>query len=48
MDKVIWKLTEKWFYFLGNILEWVRVAFLPDCPVVLSILKHIGIGALLN
>ena len=26
----------------------VRVVFLPDCPLVLSLLKHRGIGAFLN
>ena len=56
MDKVIWKLigklkkklTGKWSYFLGNVLVRVRVAFLPDCPLVLSLLKYKGIGAFLN
>ena len=40
MDKVIWKLPEKLSYFLGNILVGVRVAFLPDCPLSLSLLKQ--------
>ena len=26
----------------------VRVVFLPNCPLVLSLLKHRGIGAFLN
>jgi len=26
----------------------VRVAFLPDCPLVLSLLKHKGVGVFLN
>ena len=26
----------------------VRVAFLPECPLILSLLKHRGVGAFLN
>ena len=48
MDKVIWKLTGEWFYFLGNVLVEVRVAFLPDYPLVLSLLKYRGVGVFLN
>ena len=48
MDKVIWKLTGEQFYFLGNILVRVRVAFLPDYPLVFSQFKHRGVGAFLN
>ena len=48
MDNVIWKLIEKWSYFLGNVLVRVRVAFLSDCTLVLSILKYKGIGSFLN
>ena len=48
MDKAIWKITEEWSYFLGNILVGVRVAFLSECPLVLSLLKHRGVGAFLN
>ena len=48
MDKAIWKITEEWSYFLGNVLVGVRVAFLPECPLVLSLLKHRGVGAFLN
>ena len=33
---------------LGNVLVGVRVAFLPECPLVLSLLKHRGVGAFLN
>ena len=47
MDKVIWKLTGEWPYFLGNVLG-VRVVFLPECPLVLSLLKHRGVGTFLN
>ena len=48
MDKAIWKLTGEWSYFLGNVLVGVRVAFLPDYPLVLSLLKHRGIETFLN
>ena len=34
--------------FLGNVLVGVRVVFLPDYPLVLSLLKHRGVGAFLN
>ena len=44
MDKVIWKLTGEWFYFLSNVLVEVRVAFLPYYPLVLSLLKYKGRG----
>ena len=33
---------------LGNVLVRVRVAFLPDCPLILSLLKHRGVGAFLK
>ena len=48
MDKIIWKLTGEWFYFLGNVLVRVRVVFLLDCPLVLPLLKHRGVGVFLN
>ena len=48
MDKAIRKSTGEWPYFLGNVLVGVRVVFLPDCPLVLSLLKHRSIGAFLN
>ena len=48
MDKAIWKITRELFYFLGNVLVGVRVAFLPECPLVLSLLKHKSVGAFLN
>ena len=32
-------------YFLGNVLVEVRVVFLPDCPLILSLLKHRDVGA---
>ena len=48
MDKTTSKLTGEWSYFLGNVLVGVRVAFLPECPLVLSLLKHRGVGPFLN
>ena len=45
MDKSIWKSTGEWSYFLGNVLVKVRVVFLPDCPLILSLLKHRDVGA---
>ena len=48
MDKVIWKSTGKWPYFVGNVLVGVRIVFLPDCPLILFLLKHRGVGVFLN
>ena len=48
MDKAIWKLIGNLSYFLGNVLMGVRIAFLSDCPLILSLLKHRGVGAFLN
>ena len=48
MDKVIWKLIGVRPYFLGNILVGVKVIFLPNCPLVLSLHKHKGVGVFLN
>ena len=48
MDKAIWKLTRELSYFLGNVLAGVKVAFLPDYPLVLSLLKHRTVGTFLN
>ena len=56
MDNAIWKLigefskkkkiiTGELSYFLGNVLVGVRVVFLPNCPLVLSLLKHRDVGA---
>ena len=36
------------FYFLGNVLVGVTVTFLPNCPLVLSLLKHKGVEVFLN
>ena len=48
MDKSIWKSTREWPYFLGNVSVEVRVVFLPDCPLILSLLKHRDVGAFYN
>ena len=48
MDKAIWKLIEKWSYFVSNVLVGVRIVFLPDYPLVLSLLKHKGVRVFLN
>ena len=48
MDKIIWKSTGAWSYFLGNVLVGVRIAFLPDYSLVLFLLKHRGVGAFLK
>ena len=45
MDKSIWKSTGEQPYFLGNVLVEVRVVFLPDCPLILSLLKHRDVEA---
>ena len=47
MNKEIWKSREK-PYFLGNVLVVVKVAFLPGCLLVLSLLKHRDVGVFLN
>ena len=44
MDKLIWKSTEEWPYFLGNVLVEVRVVFLLNCPLILSLLKYRDVG----
>ena len=41
-------LTGEWSYFLYNVIVGVRVVFLPDCPLVLFLLKYKGVGAFLN
>ena len=38
----------EWSYILGNVLVGVRVAFLPNCPLVLSLLKYKDVWAFLN
>ena len=45
MDKVIRKSIGNLLYFLGNVLVGVKVAFLPDCPLILSLLKHRSVWA---
>ena len=48
MNKEIRKSIEEWPYFLSNVLVRVIVVFLPDCPLVLSLLKHRNVWAFLN
>ena len=48
MDKVIWKSIGEWPYFLDNILVGVRVIFLSDHYLVLSLLNHRAVWAFLN
>ena len=48
MDKIIWKSTEEWPYFLNNVLVEFRIVFLPNCLLILSLLKHRGVEAFLN
>ena len=48
MYKIIWKSTGEWPYFLGNVLVGVKVVFLPDYFLVLSLLRHKGVGIFLN
>ena len=48
MDKAIRKLTGEWPYFLDNVLVGVRVVFLPNCPLVLSLHKYRSVGVFLN
>ena len=35
-------------YFLSNVLVRVKVVFLPDYYLVLSLIKHMDVGAFLN
>ena len=42
MNKVIWP------YFLGNVLVGVKVIFLLNCPLVLSLHKHKGVRVFFN
>ena len=37
-----------WFYFLGHFLVYIRVVFLPDCLLILSLLKHKNVSIFLN
>ena len=48
MDKEIRKSTEKLPYFLDNVLVEVKVVFLPDCLLVLSLLKYRDVWTFLN
>ena len=42
------KINRRVVLSLGKDLVGVRVAFLPNYPLVLSLLKHKGVGAFLN
>ena len=42
------KINKRVIIFLGNVLVRVKVAFLLDCSLVLSLLKHMDIGAFMN
>ena len=48
VDKLFWKLRGKWSNFVGNVLVGFRVIFLPDCSLILSLLKHRGVWVFLN
>ena len=48
MYKEIWKLTGEWPYILGNVLVGVKIVFLLDCSLILSLLKHRSVGTFLN
>ena len=48
MDKVIWKPSRESPYFVGNVIVQVRHVFLPDYPLLLSLLKYRGVEAFLN
>ena len=39
---------EKYSYFVGNVLVQVRHIFLPDYPLVLFLLKPLGVGVFGN
>ena len=41
-------LQESGPIFFGNILVEVKVVFLPDCFLILSLLKHMNVGMFLN
>ena len=42
------KINRRVVFFLGKDLVGVRIAFLPNYPLVLSLLKHRGVGTFLN
>ena len=48
MNKSIWKLIRKWSYFLGSVLVGIKVAFLSNCSLVLSLFEHKSVKAFLN
>ena len=48
VNKVIWKSTVEWSYFLDNVLVRVKVVFLSACSLILFLLKHKVVEAFLN
>ena len=42
------KINRRAVLFFGNVLVGVTGTFLPDCPLILSLLKHKGVGVFLN
>ena len=48
MGKTIWKSIGEWPYFLSNILMGIKVVFLQNCHLLLSLLKHRGVGVFLK
>ena len=48
MDKTIWKSIRKGSYFLDNVLVGLKVVFLLNCPLVLFLYKHRGVGIFLK
>ena len=48
MDKIVWKSTREWPYFLSNVLVGVKIVFLPDYLLVFSLLRHRGVEIFLN
>ena len=42
------KSTREWPYFLDNVLVGVRVVFLLNSPLILSLLNYRDVGVFLN
>ena len=42
------KFNREWPYFLGNVLIGVRIVFLPDCHLILSLLKDRDVRIFFN
>ena len=47
---MLWRsgLVGECSYFIGNVLVQVKQVFLPDCPLVLSLLERGDIGVFWN